>query len=107
MPGKLWGDVTVPIMGEGCERYLARRRLRQAQSAANRNPRERRIGPTATRGASVSSERLSVARRNDCGCFNHKNYCALRGTRAMNDALRDNEALVSRKLDAFILEIDD
>jgi len=55
----------------------------------------------------VSSERLSVARRNDCGCFNHENYCAFRGTRAMNDALRDNEALVSRKLDAFILEIDD
>ena len=50
---------------------------------------------------------LGIAGWNDCGCFNHKDYCAFRGTRAMNDTLWHNKALLLSKLDTSILEIND
>ena len=53
------------------------------------------------------SAESGIAGWNDCGCFNHKDYCAFRGTGAMNDALWHNKALLLGKLDTSILEIND
>jgi hypothetical protein len=50
---------------------------------------------------------LRITGWNDRGCLNHKDYCAFRGTRAMNDALWHNKALLLSELDTSILEIND
>ena len=52
------------------------------------------------------SERSGIAGRNDRGCFNHQIF-AFGGARAMDDALRDNEALLLSKFDASALKVDD
>jgi hypothetical protein len=66
----------------------------------------RRAGASPQAGVRLSNG-LGIAGGDDCGCFYHKNYCPFRGSRAMNDALRDNKPLLLTELDASILEIDD